>query len=166
MAPSCSTQPFGDPGVLQMMARPQMPAIPRDNRPSGLTKRIASASPGASRSITIRVPSGVWSRGAKPVPPVDTTSPAKPPHISRKRVGDVVDPVGGDAMLDDDPARRRELLDEGCTAEILASAVNDPVADRENLGMKGLLAHGLRRYRISTMPSVSWSCGSTRQPCP
>ena len=46
------------------------------------TRRIASASPGASRSITARVPSGVWSRGAEPVPPVVTTSPAKPSVIS------------------------------------------------------------------------------------
>ena len=58
-APSCSTQPFGEPGVLQMIACPRMPATPRDRRPSGLTSRIASARPGASRSITARVPSGV-----------------------------------------------------------------------------------------------------------
>ena len=78
IAPSCSTHPFGEPGVLQMMACPRMPAMPRDSRPSGLTSRIASASPGASRSMTARVPSGVWSRGANPVPPVVTTTPANP----------------------------------------------------------------------------------------
>ena len=59
IAASCSTQPFGEPGVLQMIARPRTPAMPRDSRPSGLTSRIASASPGASRSIASRVPSGV-----------------------------------------------------------------------------------------------------------
>ena len=78
IAPSCSTQPFGEPGVLQINAWPRTPARPRDNRPSGLTRRIASASPGASRSMTLAVPSGVWSRGAKPVPPVVTISPANP----------------------------------------------------------------------------------------
>jgi len=36
--------------------------------------RITSARPGASRSITARVASGVTSRGPKPVPPVVTTS--------------------------------------------------------------------------------------------
>ncbi len=60
-----------------MMLRPRIPATPRDNRPSGLTNLMASARPGASRSMTSLVPSGVWSRGAKPVPPVVTTSPWK-----------------------------------------------------------------------------------------
>ena len=82
MAASCSMQPFGEPGVLQMMACPRMPAMPRESRPSGLTNRIASASPGASRSMTARVPSGVWSRGANPVPPVLTTRPANPSAIA------------------------------------------------------------------------------------
>src|SRR5215212_8465094 len=39
---------------------------------------MASARPGASRSRTTLVPSGVWSRGPNPVPPVVTISPAKP----------------------------------------------------------------------------------------
>ncbi len=39
---------------------------------------MASASPGASRSTTAFVPSGVRSRGVKPVPPVDTMTPANP----------------------------------------------------------------------------------------
>ena len=36
--------------------------------------RIASASPGTSRSITLRVASGVTSRGPSPVPPAVTIS--------------------------------------------------------------------------------------------
>ena len=57
-------------------------SMPKPRPPSSLTRRIASTSPGASRSITARVPSGVRSRGPKPVPPVVTTSPTK----SRVRV--------------------------------------------------------------------------------
>jgi hypothetical protein len=51
-----------------------MPHTARDSDASGvssrLRNRINSASPGASRSITARVASGVLSRGANPVPPV------------------------------------------------------------------------------------------------
>lgn len=70
-------------------------------------------------------------------------------------VGDVVHPVSRNAMLDDDPSGARELLDERSPAEIFASPMNDPVADGENLGTQRLVIHGLRRYRISTIPSVS-----------
>ena len=80
-ASNCSTHPFGEPGVLRMTARPRMPAIPRDSRPSGLTRRMASASPGASRSMRGGCPRASGP-GVKPVPPVDTTTPAKPSHIS------------------------------------------------------------------------------------
>ncbi len=59
IAPSCSTQPFGEPGVLHTMHWPRTPATPRESRPNGLIARIASARPGASRSITCSVPSGV-----------------------------------------------------------------------------------------------------------
>ena len=48
----------GDPGRLTIRLVPQVPATPRDSRPSGLADRMASARPGASRSSTARVPSG------------------------------------------------------------------------------------------------------------
>ena len=99
IAPSCSTHPFGEPGVLQMMACPRMPAMPRESRPSGLTSRIASASPGASRSMTARVPSGVWSRGANPVPPVVTMTPANPSAQRAERLGHVVGAVGRHGVI-------------------------------------------------------------------
>ncbi len=51
---------------------------------AGSPSRMASASPGASRSRMIRVPSGVRSRGPKPVPPVVTISPAKPSASSTR----------------------------------------------------------------------------------
>ena len=54
-------------------------------RPSGLTERMASARPGASRSITAHVASGVTSVGEDPVPPAVTTSPPNPVDSSAER---------------------------------------------------------------------------------
>src|SRR5579883_2073745 len=65
---------LGLPGRLTIRVRPRTPATPRESMPKGvcfrLSARMASAMPGASRSITARVASGVTSRGARPVPPV------------------------------------------------------------------------------------------------
>ena len=51
-----------------------IPETPRESMPIGVcfidSARIASAMPGASRSITALVASGVTSSGVKPVPPV------------------------------------------------------------------------------------------------
>jgi len=64
---------------------PQTPreSIPKVRPPALLAIRIDSARPGASRSSTALVPSGVRSRGPNPVPPVVTTSPEKPEVNSR-----------------------------------------------------------------------------------
>ena len=51
--------PFDEPGVLSTSAQPIVPATPRERRPKGLARRMASARPGASRSMTDRVASGV-----------------------------------------------------------------------------------------------------------
>ena len=69
---------FGLPGKLTISVRPRMPATAAREHPvaacaRGDAARIASAMPGASRSITARVASGVTSSGAKPVPPVVST---------------------------------------------------------------------------------------------
>src|SRR5262245_35317521 len=82
---SPSSAPDDDPGRLHTRAFPHVPATPRESMPklrpsASLARRIASAIPGASRSIPARVPSGVRSRGPNPVPPVVTTSPANPSH--------------------------------------------------------------------------------------
>src|SRR2546421_1545780 len=65
---------LGLPGRLMIRVWPRVPATPRESMPKGvccrLMARIASAIPGASRSMTAFVASGVTSRGAKPVPPV------------------------------------------------------------------------------------------------
>ena len=70
-------------GGCRRAPAPTAPHTPRDSMPNArpprsLARRIASARPGASRSTTACVPSGVRSRGPKPVPPVVTTRPAKP----------------------------------------------------------------------------------------
>ncbi len=59
---------LGLPGRLMIRVRPRVPATPRESMPKGvccrLMARIASAIPGASRSRTAFVASGVTSRGA------------------------------------------------------------------------------------------------------
>ena len=54
-----------------------MPETPRESIACGVlvmeAARIASSSPGVSRSTTSRVASGVTSRGEKPVPPTVRT---------------------------------------------------------------------------------------------
>ena len=111
-------RPTAEPGRLQTSAAPTVPQTPRESIPKGrppalLARRIASARPGASRSITARVPSGVRSRGPNPVPPVVTTSPAKPRGQLAERGGDRFDAVAarsrGRSTVE---ARGDEPLDE------------------------------------------------------
>src|SRR5690349_23966578 len=72
-----SRQPPVEPGRLTTSAEPATPAVPRESKPCGVfaieSARSACAIPGASRSSTSRVASGVTSRGARPVPPVVRT---------------------------------------------------------------------------------------------
>lgn len=69
-----SSTPFGEPGRLIISVVPRMPQTPRESIANGcnvaVSRRIVSDNPGASRSITASVASGVLSRGPKPVPPV------------------------------------------------------------------------------------------------
>ena len=60
--------PLVEPGKLIIRDSFKVPAANRDKRPSGLINLMASAIPGASRSRTSLVPSGVKSLGPKPVP--------------------------------------------------------------------------------------------------
>src|SRR5690606_32274657 len=74
-----SRTPPGEPGRFTTRLDPARPAIPRDNAAVAtplLTPyaRTASASPGTSTSTTRLVASGVVSVGARPVPPVVTTT--------------------------------------------------------------------------------------------
>src|SRR5579872_491377 len=89
-----SVAPPVEPGKLSTRALPFVPATARERRPSGLTSLMASASPGASRSSTWRVPSGVWSRGPKPVPPVVTSSPTNPADIASRAAATDDEPSG------------------------------------------------------------------------
>ena len=84
----------GRAGHVQMRQAPTDPAMPRPRRPSGEAARMASARPGAWRSTTAAVPSGVWSRGPNPVPPLVTTSPAKPSAARRRASATACSPSG------------------------------------------------------------------------
>ena len=65
MTGNSSAIAFGFPGKLMISVRPAIPDTPRVRIPSGVclsdSARIASAKPGASRSITAFVASGVTS---------------------------------------------------------------------------------------------------------
>ena len=69
---------LGLPGRFTMRVRPRMPATSRERQARGViaieAARMASGMPGAMRSHTATVASGVTSRGEKPVPPVVRTS--------------------------------------------------------------------------------------------
>ena len=79
-----------EPGRLTISVLPRIPETPRDRIARGVDARPAarrvSEIPGASRSITARVASGVTSRALNPVPPVVITMSMVPPsHQSSKR---------------------------------------------------------------------------------
>ena len=69
--------PAGRAGGVQDQRLPHRSGHGPREPPSGLTRRIASARPGASRSSTAGALGGQV-RGPNPVPPVVTTSPANP----------------------------------------------------------------------------------------
>jgi hypothetical protein len=69
-----STAARGLPGKFTISVLPRIPAVARDSIACGVTSRLearmASANPGAARSITALVASGVTSLGLNPVPPL------------------------------------------------------------------------------------------------
>ena len=101
MAARHSSAPLGEPGRLTSRARPRVPAIPRERGAIGLERRIASAKPGAGRSTTSAVPSGVRSLGPNPVPPVVTTRPVNADAILVRSAATEATPSTACALLDD-----------------------------------------------------------------
>ena len=91
------------PGRLTTSVRPTTPAVPRESSPCGVfaTSRRAAPrrSPAPRAASTVRVASGVTSRGARPVPPVVSTS-ARVRGELLDRGGDLGGLVGNDPPLD------------------------------------------------------------------
>ena len=135
-----SAAPFGrarqrdDERLLRARPRPAARDRPPE-KPRAVSTRIFSASPGTSKSIASRTPSGVRSRGATPVPPVRrirSASPASAAHADGAR--DLLGLVGQDLARDDavlDPGLRQGLL-AGGPALVLARAGGDAVGDRQD----------------------------------
>ena len=110
------------------------PATPRESRPCGVfaieSARSACAIPGASRSSTVRVASGVTSRGAIPVPPVVSTSAARAGELLDRR-GDLARLVGDDAPRDVVPVGSEQLR-ERVAARVLGLAARHAVGHGEH----------------------------------
>ncbi len=108
----------GTPGrarqVEQHSAFPLTPAMPRESGAIGLERRMASAKPGAGRSMTSAVPSGVRSRGPNPVPPVVTMSPVNPDAILVRSPATEASPSGAaDCSTTSNPASWSALATAG-----------------------------------------------------
>ena len=113
---------------------PIVPATPRESSPCGVfaieSARIAWEIPGASRSSTERVASGVTSRAASPVPPVVRTRSAS--SASSAIAAAICSRlVGHEPALDLVAVRPQELL-EGVAASVLRLAPRDTVGDGQH----------------------------------
>jgi hypothetical protein len=127
----------GLPGKLMISVEPRIPATPRESIQLTVwpldARRIASAIPGTSRSITARVASGVTSRGATPVPPVVSTSAAVDVAPLAQPLLDLCPLVGDDLTRRDLTAdRARELLERGRRSRRNRQSGGPRRADRED----------------------------------
>ena len=129
--------PPGEPGRLTMRVFLRVPAKPRDSAARGNessdSRRMRSAMPGASRSSTARVASGVTSRGARPVPPVvSTRSAASPSHHAVSAETIWVVSSGTSCAIGDGVAAGRRPLAASVARGVGALALGAGVGDRED----------------------------------
>ena len=147
--------------MLRTSAVPIVPAVPLDRRPSGLTRAHGlGQARAASRSSTALVPSGVASRGPKPVPPVVTISPWNPSVQPTQLPAHGLDSVRDRRPLDHRPAGICQVVLECLAAAILPGALDHAVGHGEHLGPQVELAvcsvsrHSLD-HTHSPLPSVA-----------
>ena len=132
-----SSAPRWLPGRLTIRVEPLRPATPRESQAKGLRSapraRMASARPGASRSMTRRVASGVRSRGPMPVPPAvriraapsRPSSPGERQYCSLRRERVAVSTFARGPVL----AQQR---DNGWACSVGGEALGAAVGDGEN----------------------------------
>ena len=100
--PSRPSLPRASPGRFTISVLPRVPATPRDSHARGKSgadrARSASAIPGACRSSTAVVASGVTSRAARPVPPVVRITSTSPESAQRDSFP-AMRPVSSGTML-------------------------------------------------------------------
>ena len=132
-----SRTPLVEPGRLTMSVRPRTPATPRLSAARGkvapVTARSRSAMPGASRSITARVASGVTSRGLRPGAAGgehEIGDVAVAPGEELAHDGD--DVVAHDGARGDGAADRRDPGDGGVARAVGALAARRRVGDGEH----------------------------------
>ena len=114
--------------------------------------RIASAIPGASRSSTLAVASGVTSRGPSPVPPVVRTSLASP--ASSSIASAIASRSSGTTRrTTSKPSAAQQLLEQ-VAARVLALAHVDAVGDRQHRRLHaGSFVFSTSRTSESSIPS-------------
>ena len=132
-----STAPFGLPGRLMISVFLRMPVTILDNMACGvilrLAARMASARPGASRSMTARVASGVTSRGEKPVPPVVRMTSISPLSAQEISISRMADSSSGrsDCLTTDQPSAWIRFASAGPDA-VRAFAARRPVREGQD----------------------------------
>ena len=130
IASPASAIAFGLPGKLTISARPRTPARLRASIQcfvcSREASRIASARPGASRSPTARVASGVTSSGARPVPPVVRIRSQRSTSASRRRRSSIVFWESGRELEGDNLCA--EVLGEARPTRLRSDVLLDPAA--------------------------------------
>ena len=105
-ASSCSTQPFGEPGVLQMIACPRIAGDATRQPAERVDQPHRLGQPGRLAFDDRRVcPRGSGRAGRTRCRPSTRSDRRTRRHLAQ-RVGHVVGAVGGDAVLDDRRSRR------------------------------------------------------------
>ena len=107
---------FGEPATLRSRASPRIPATFRDRRPRGLTARIASAKPGRG---PVEDPLGRLGReipGTEPGAAGGDDQTVEPVRHVRQRVGDLLDHVRHDPVLDHLDVLGPQPVDQPSTA--------------------------------------------------
>ena len=141
------------PGRLMMSVAPLRPATPRESQAKGLAcaprERMASASPGASRSMTRRVASGVRSRGPRPVPPTVNTS-AAPCALSSSSVEAIASSSSGNRPCPELRIRPSfpQQRNHGWARGVGHQALRAAVGDGENSKQHGVDCSGYCAGRI------------------
>ena len=157
-APSCSTQPFGLPGVFRMMASPTNAGEPRDSRPSGFT----TAWPPRDR-VLLAGSRARCLRGSGPAERTRSHRSSRPRRRTPRTSLRSRQRPGRRRLRSRDGRRPRSraaaAVDQGPAAEVLAGSVHHAITHGEHLGAWRYLWRNVVRSRSSTVPNQDHAVG-------